>query len=186
MFKRHEDGPKGILNDWDMASHLDAAGEIPSSTACHRTGTFPFMARDLLDESPPPHLYRHDLESFFYILIWAAVHFDFNNKRRLPTRGRLASWDSSTFVGALQAKRAFILDYNERSSIFRYIRKDFAALQREWLVPLWHLFQDATLSMGKYNSSDYDDRTYGGRLTFETFMKALTREPRQLKRTKAP
>ncbi|KAF8156125.1 hypothetical protein B0H34DRAFT_618675, partial [Crassisporium funariophilum] len=72
MFKRGDAGTvKGILNDWDMASYVEANNEIPLSTATHRTGTIPFMACDLLaDDDPPPHLFRHDLESFYYILVW--------------------------------------------------------------------------------------------------------------------
>ncbi|KAF5383649.1 hypothetical protein D9615_003848 [Tricholomella constricta] len=78
MFKRTDDTSdgkvKGILNDWDMASDVEANDEILPSTATHRIGTIPFMAIDLLvvNKRPPPHLYRHDLESFFYILVWAA------------------------------------------------------------------------------------------------------------------
>jgi hypothetical protein len=68
MFKRdaHSNSEKGVVNDWDVASHLDDKGEVPTSTARHRTGTIPFMACDLLVDEPPVHIYRHDLESFFY------------------------------------------------------------------------------------------------------------------------
>ena len=71
MFKRDADSnsAKGVVNDWDMASHPDNKGEVPTSTARHRTGTISFMACDLLVDKPPVHIYRHDLESFFYILI---------------------------------------------------------------------------------------------------------------------
>ncbi|KAG6825926.1 hypothetical protein H0H93_016962, partial [Arthromyces matolae] len=70
MFKYTVKGKvRGVLNDWDMASYLEENGEIEYSDATRRTGTIPFMACDLLvDHEPPPHLYRHDLESFFYIL----------------------------------------------------------------------------------------------------------------------
>ncbi|TCD70776.1 hypothetical protein EIP91_001807 [Steccherinum ochraceum] len=50
------------------------------------TGTAPFVALDLLDTSTatgPQHLYlyRHDLESFFYILVWFASTFKPQDKR---------------------------------------------------------------------------------------------------------
>lgn len=89
MFETTKNGDiKGVLNDWDMASYVELNNEIYSPTAKHRTGTIPFMARELLTKGtpgPPPHLYRHDLESFFYIIVWAAVHYSFKKKKRYPT-----------------------------------------------------------------------------------------------------
>ncbi|TFK21841.1 hypothetical protein FA15DRAFT_551357, partial [Coprinopsis marcescibilis] len=71
--KQNEDGKgtniQGVLNDWDMASKLESK-QVPMSTATKRTGTLPFMAIELLMDKPAPHLRRHDLESFFYILLW--------------------------------------------------------------------------------------------------------------------
>ncbi|KAK0463012.1 uncharacterized protein EV420DRAFT_1149808 [Desarmillaria tabescens] len=58
----------GVLNDFDLSTLRDATG--PSSV--QRTGTLPYMAFDLLmndqNESPPKHLYRHDLESIFCVI----------------------------------------------------------------------------------------------------------------------
>ncbi|TFK19410.1 hypothetical protein FA15DRAFT_760052 [Coprinopsis marcescibilis] len=67
---------EGVLNDWDMASKLKLK-QVPKSAAKHRTGTLPFMAMEMLVQDPPAHLLRHDLESFFYILLWAAIHYQF-------------------------------------------------------------------------------------------------------------
>ena len=92
----------GILNDWDIASQLTGKGEVPNSAALHRTGTLPFVAVELLCSSPPPHSYRHDLESFFYILIWAAVHYDLENQIRKPVSMMMVLWDDQ--VHALTSK----------------------------------------------------------------------------------
>uniref|UniRef100_A0A8H7XZA7 Fungal-type protein kinase domain-containing protein n=1 Tax=Psilocybe cubensis TaxID=181762 RepID=A0A8H7XZA7_PSICU len=82
---------RGVLNDFDMAVVLGPDGKptTPSTGDHHITGTLPFMAGDLLmtpeDRAkfqlkyptvPTYHLYRHDLESFFYILVWAATRYD--------------------------------------------------------------------------------------------------------------
>ena len=56
-----EGDPKGFLIDLDMASK---AGSESNSGARHRTGTFEFMAIEVL-EGDGRHSYRHDLESFF-------------------------------------------------------------------------------------------------------------------------
>ncbi|KAM4067749.1 hypothetical protein HRG_009852 [Hirsutella rhossiliensis] len=58
------DGCKGVLIDLDLAKE---EGTGPSG-ARHRTGTMEFMAIEVLLEIS--HTYRHDLESFFYVLIW--------------------------------------------------------------------------------------------------------------------
>ncbi|KAL1739238.1 hypothetical protein HDZ31DRAFT_77738, partial [Schizophyllum fasciatum] len=61
----------GVLNDWDLA--IDVS-KPQTHTGFEVTGTVPFMAIDLLSEEAlsgqVKHLYRHDLEAMFYILVW--------------------------------------------------------------------------------------------------------------------
>ncbi|KAF5367656.1 hypothetical protein D9757_010969 [Collybiopsis confluens] len=68
----------GVLNDLDLSSFLPLRDE-PSSQ--WRTGTKPYMAYDLLTkdwrEGP---LYRHDLESLFYIMLILCCHYDSPDK----------------------------------------------------------------------------------------------------------
>ncbi|KAJ7592398.1 hypothetical protein C8J56DRAFT_1161611 [Mycena floridula] len=68
---------KGVLNDFDLALFIpDQPSPLPRRRA---TGTIPFMALELLDESgwsgEKRHLYRHDLESFAWVLLWICVRF---------------------------------------------------------------------------------------------------------------
>ncbi|OAF59713.1 hypothetical protein VC83_03925 [Pseudogymnoascus destructans] len=58
--------PTGRLIDLDLAKELDS---VPSG-ASHRTGTMQFMAIEVLQGKG--HTYRHDLESFFYVLYGCA------------------------------------------------------------------------------------------------------------------
>jgi hypothetical protein len=183
MHDRKNDTAIGILNDWDMASLLDLLGDATLSTARHRTGTVPFMAMELLHESPPPHLYRHDLESFFYILVWAAVHYDIAKKtRHHVTNKYIAKWDSDMRTSRGE-KGLFFHDQVDRAKILSSVREEFKALEVEWIQPLVELF-----SLGKIFHDaprfcpvqPYDPTTYGGQVTFQTFMAALGREPRTL------
>ncbi|KAG5647502.1 hypothetical protein DXG03_009439 [Asterophora parasitica] len=122
MFNRLDNGDiKGILNDWDMSSWLDedTKAALPS-TATQLTGTLPFMARDLLvDGNSPPHLYRHDLEYFLYILIWAAFHYDFDQQTQAPKiHSALARWDNSDLENCCNAKIVLITDSERRDVLF--------------------------------------------------------------------
>jgi len=58
------DGFKGMLIDLDLAKVRDSS----PSGARHQTGTMQFMAVEVLRTAD--HTYRHDLESFFYVLLW--------------------------------------------------------------------------------------------------------------------
>jgi len=63
--------PVGIVNDFDLATWIDH-----SASNKDRTGTIPFMAIDLLDgglDRRTPRLYRHDMESFVWVLAYTTV-----------------------------------------------------------------------------------------------------------------
>jgi hypothetical protein len=72
MYDIDETGePVGVVNDFDLATWVDH-----STTNNDRTGTIPFMAIDLLKgglEGRIPRLYRHDMESFGWILTYISV-----------------------------------------------------------------------------------------------------------------
>ncbi|KAF8429921.1 hypothetical protein BGX38DRAFT_1232623, partial [Terfezia claveryi] len=75
-------GLKGFLIDLDYAHQLKPDFS-PEQLPC-RTGTAPFMALELLlQESPVYRTWRHDLESFFYVLVWLCIQNPYRN---------LASW----------------------------------------------------------------------------------------------
>jgi serine/threonine protein kinase len=68
-----DDSPRpecGFLIDLDLAIRRD---RLAASGASHRTGTLDFMATGLLHGQP--HTFRHDLESFFFVLIWIATFY---------------------------------------------------------------------------------------------------------------
>jgi len=60
---------KAVLIDHDLSTILSADEERQANNK-HRTGTAPFMARELLKEAPPgvmiEHVYAHELESWLY------------------------------------------------------------------------------------------------------------------------
>ena len=66
----------GVLTDFDLASWTDDLKKDHTKTSQQRTRTPPFMAHDLLDGSDALHLYRHDLESLFYVMLILATHYE--------------------------------------------------------------------------------------------------------------
>ncbi|KAG6834143.1 hypothetical protein H0H93_011580 [Arthromyces matolae] len=186
MFEYDDQGHiRGVLNDWDLASRIDEHGpenEVSTHAIAHRIGTIPFMARDLLvDDTPPPHLYRHDLESFFYILVWAAVNDNFGADEPRKIDLVIASeWDADTLRRAKAHKTDFICNPSTKKMIIQRVLPTCTILV-PWIYSLWSLFCKAQCHYGlNYDDlpKDWDHDTLDGHITFETFMKAIGRVPR--------
>lgn len=94
------DGRTCFLLDLDLALRLD---DTADSTTHHRTGTMEFMAIGAL--AGEPHTYRHDLESFLYVLIWLCIHHLPGNKLVRPAPTVLAAWAGPSFLDAAARKR---------------------------------------------------------------------------------
>ncbi|KAH6901565.1 hypothetical protein BKA70DRAFT_1196855 [Coprinopsis sp. MPI-PUGE-AT-0042] len=136
---------KGVVNDWDMASRLNGSAFAPKSAAQHRTGTLPFMAMELLAPTPPGHYYRHDLESFLYILLWAALRYGFKGERRkLPSI--CSKWEGPGLDDALGFKSSLDSNAGIRKQILEAIPAEWASVKSAWIVPLLDLFKEARRS----------------------------------------
>ncbi|KAF7421119.1 hypothetical protein PC9H_011639 [Pleurotus ostreatus] len=135
LWTRRANGVFGVLNDWDLATPINAI----CGTTNHRTGTGPFMALDLLDKVPAVHLYRHDLESLFYVLIWAAVHYNIGDT--VPylhqVDPELEKWNGN-YEDARAAKTLF---YENTEPVMQRIRPAMLPLRAIWIKPLCDLFQ---------------------------------------------
>ncbi|KAF5313574.1 hypothetical protein D9611_010171 [Ephemerocybe angulata] len=185
---------QGILKDWDTSP----IPKIPArlSPTYIPAGTPIFMAREMLAPfvSNPTHWYRHNLEAFFYILVWAAVHYDMELKTRdEDVHPSLRYWalnenDASYNLQSIAiSKLTFVVPgiSNLATLAFRFIRRKpgFEPLLEEWILPLRKLLNKARKSIeeGLVESEEglvestpqYDHSTCGGQLTFETFMATL-------------
>ncbi|KAH9896016.1 hypothetical protein C8Q73DRAFT_462273 [Cubamyces lactineus] len=82
-----------ILTDFDLAVMLNDDGTPRGPTAKHRTGTLPFMARELLEDLAlhpgDPHVLHelhHDYESLFWVALWCTMRVDYFEEPKLQTR----------------------------------------------------------------------------------------------------
>lgn len=91
---------KGILCDFDLATLRDSSRKRGQE----RTGTVPFMAIDLLVrdyfDGKIQRLYRHDLESFVWVLIWASMEDNSEWENQL--------WNTSNYDICYSDKLAFL------------------------------------------------------------------------------
>ncbi|OAX34638.1 hypothetical protein K503DRAFT_785624 [Rhizopogon vinicolor AM-OR11-026] len=95
----------GVLNDYDLSS----AGDTP--TGNERTGTLPFMAMELLTkaalEGKVEHLYRHDAESFIWVLTWVCLRYE---KDQLIEDRPLDHWLKVGAIRCREKKHDFLGD----------------------------------------------------------------------------
>ncbi|KAI0929654.1 hypothetical protein AcW1_010341 [Taiwanofungus camphoratus] len=119
----------------------------------YRTGTGPFMALDLLAKGNPPlHRYRHDLESFFFVLVWFCAVFDPETHQFR----HLSDWESPNLYVIGRNKKAFIGEQQEWEEVFASTHADYRQLTRTWVLWLRRAFC-AIVSL----SLQIDDRTAG-------------------------
>ncbi|KAL2816328.1 hypothetical protein BJX63DRAFT_144841 [Aspergillus granulosus] len=93
---------KGMLIDLDMAKERESG---PSGIR-HRTGTLQFMAIEVLRGID--HTYCHDLESFFYVLLWMCARCSWTKFRGSheaePLVSDLRYWEVGSFEEIARAK----------------------------------------------------------------------------------
>ncbi|KAM4061752.1 kinase [Hirsutella rhossiliensis] len=125
---RKTTGHMGMLIDLDLAKEL---GNGRSGARC-RTGTMEFMAIEVLRGIS--HTYRHDLESFFYVLLWLFGRRGWelvNRARDHPTDSMFTDWYTGSFRKIASAKRGH-MDANG----FEDILEEFPQPEFDCVKPL--------------------------------------------------
>ena len=134
----------GCLIDLDYAVDTHIAG---ASGAADRTGTYPFIAINVLS-AQEVHRYRYDLESFLYVLLWVSCY-------PVPTRTApspspdevwpahdpLGLWRDGTIdqVASDKARKvvAQVDTFNSLLERFRPVFEAFKQASRELRMILW-------------------------------------------------
>ncbi|KAG6269987.1 hypothetical protein E4U47_003870 [Claviceps purpurea] len=100
------DGFKGMLIDLDMA----CTRESDQDGASHAVGTLPYMAVEVLLKID--HTYRHDVESFFYVLLRMCGREAWDPVKGLAVEGekqrkesRFRQWHVGTLEGIAETKQ---------------------------------------------------------------------------------
>jgi hypothetical protein len=96
----------GILVDFDFACQVDAQGNaINDQYGGLFTFCLPFLALPRLSSAPPPHVYRHDLESFLWCLIWISTYYEDGARNSLDN---LYKWYTERWEDVLEIKKILI------------------------------------------------------------------------------
>jgi len=191
----------GVLTDYDLSSWKKDLNDNYTRTSQQRTGTPPYMAHELLLGASTTHLYRHDLESLFYImLLMGARHTIVPAKGGLDTKGTVQvvmregtrpyqTWFNAhpyTMLGS--AKRIFIstrtaIELSPAFEDFRLwledLRFDFSRgftrkdLHSENQLPLWRR-RPAGGSAGGVTPAPvpFDDETLGGHVDYSSIIES--------------
>ena len=134
------DGGKGILNDFDLASIMKPGDISPPKKGHRRTGTSMFMPLELLTdpdvEGLVPRVYRHELESFAWVLLYATLCVDNDNGKENLNVSPFRDWVrlNSTELG--EHKSAFMLMGT------RHIRKLVRDPYQKVLLSTFHVWRD--------------------------------------------
>ncbi|KAG5220774.1 hypothetical protein IMY05_C4520000500 [Salix suchowensis] len=165
MFRRKNDSIVGVLNDFDLATPVAKLDKGPTSK--QRTGTWPYLAIELLDPStwlqPPRHLYRYDLESFFWVLLTLAVdpdEFDGYNILR---------WSGYDHVGLYDKKSSFLLHAGIKTTPLHPRYKGL----KEWLTSCSRMFHSVYAKLEWESSEELNKDTVDGLITGDTFLTLL-------------
>jgi hypothetical protein len=172
MLRKVDDKVYGVLNDMDLAVIVG----VESASSKQRTGTKPFMAIDLLQLEPPVHMYRHDLESMFYVLVWITSRF---HDGKEIVDAPLQEWADEGGVALVSEKYRFIMSEPPQPT------PAFNPLGC-WVVSLQTMIRDGFSAKAKYRSelaiavrskaaypSTFKDETLGGFVTFDKFQAIL-------------
>ncbi|OJD18750.1 hypothetical protein ACJ73_08693 [Blastomyces percursus] len=141
------DGYSGMLIDLDLAKEVGSG----RSGARHQTGTMEFMAIEVLLNID--HTYRHDLESFFYVLIWQCARHGWDKLKELRAlyQSSGSGWSGDTkleiwFAGSLE-EIARIKRSDMRADGFEDILSEFPPIF-ECAKPLCRAIRDILFPYG--------------------------------------
>ena len=188
----------GVLTDYDLSSYTNALKGGYTRTSRQRTGTPPYMACELLMGQNTPHLYRHDIESLFYIMLLTCGRYTFEEVKinKEPTQKMVLrkeappykSWfDQHDYMALGKDKDYFFLSNEtpiELSQPFEGFREWLEDIRfcfsqgfrskvaRSNVIPKKRIVEGVGESSGGGDPalSLFDDETLGGHVSYSSFI----------------
>ena len=166
----------GCLIDLDYAV---VVAEQDTSGIPERTGTYPFIAIAIL-RGTATHRYRHDLESFLYVLLWVACYpvagtrsalqpappEDARQRDRWPPDDPLNAWGSESEAIVASLKTSNIVSdedvFEELLERFRPGFDGFKLAAREMRLALWELHDTGICTVVNESRGTEEDTARAG------------------------
>jgi hypothetical protein len=132
----NEDNKYGVLNDFDLSTIMKPGARNPNRQGLERTGTLPFMALELLDETgfdgKIPRRYEHELESFAWVLVWVSRCVVGGQESERPRR--LKRWLGHDNDVVYESKSTFIRDQRKipTTSDYRWLESALRRWTQSW------------------------------------------------------
>ena len=192
----------GVLMDFDLSSWKEALikGDY-TMTSQQRTGTPPYMAHEILLGTSRTHLYRHDLESLFFVMLLTATRHSIGipegkTELRLVMReegGKKIEFKKLPFCNWFGQCNYHMLG-SLKGSFFTFkesidLSPDFQDF-REWLLALQNRFTQGlakastsrpvtqeqelpTWDCTESTANRFDEETLGGHITYDAVVKVV-------------
>jgi len=190
----------GVLTDYDLSSWKEELKTDYTRTSQQRTGTPPYMAYELLMGTSRTHLYRHDIESLFHImLLMCGRHTIVHSSGEADTgaksgvvmrKGKLPyqDWFEEQNYNALGEHKAAFFTFTKAIELSPAF-EDF----RAWLKVLRYRFSEGISAKNAHvrrqelledspsELTPFDDETLGGNINYSSFIEPVGRLTGQLK-----
>jgi serine/threonine protein kinase len=171
MLRKEGDKIYAVLNDFDLAVSAD----VKSMSSKHRTGTKPFMAIDLIHPDPTVHMYRHDLESMFYVLVW--INSRFHDGQEIVDRPLQELADNSGATLLKEKNYVLVSMPPRQTEQFESFGRCIVSMQKIFLDRL-HVHASYLLDLSVAGSQisspiHFANDTLDGFVTFDKFQKIL-------------
>ena len=161
-----------FLIDFDFAKDVNR-NDSDVQIGTHRTMATPFLPLELLSDTPPPALYRHDLESFCWCLWWIAVSY--LDGKQIQTN-KLQNWYIGEWIAIRIVKRGTMrratvtsTSLTENMEYARPILERLAELFREVFIAI----DDVEIASPEEKEA-FNQESAGGAITWEKFRACLT------------
>ena len=154
----------GVLTDYDLSSWKEVLKGDYTRTSQQRTGTPPYMAGELLEPRCTSHLYRHDLESLFYVMLLMCGRHTFSDaKGEQGTRQVVMREDSLPYESWFEQQNYETLAAIKSNFITKkkpiYVSEPFGAF-RQWLIEIRSRFCKG-FSLKSYHSEPSEELAEG-------------------------
>ncbi|KAK0218288.1 hypothetical protein EDD85DRAFT_867011 [Armillaria nabsnona] len=197
MWRRRNDVICGVLNDFDLSSYRDRK----SASALRRTGTGPYYACDLLKKDPPVHIYRHDLESIFNVLVLLCCRYEIQETPAPEGKDQLVhvpivpfeSWYNMSYSQLYKEKYNFFINPPKNSDTILPVSVTFSDFE-SWLNVCYAMISRGFFAENTYERDNgllsrflssrapgsvpvvpekFDDATLGGFVDYAGFFTAM-------------